>query len=284
MQVTMVSMLCGCLTNIVLDPLLIFGIGPFPAMGIRGAALATGIGQVLTLVIYLVIYAVRPPRVRIRRELLRPELTMIGRLYSIGIPAALNLALPSFLISALNVILAAWSEVYVLVLGIYYKLQTFLYLPANGIVQGMRPLVGYNYGAGEYRRVQQIYRIVLCMCGGIMAAGMLVCLAVPGVLMGLFTQNPDTVTVGASALRIISMGFVVSAFSVTSSGALEGLGKGAESLIISLCRYALIIIPAAFVLSRFFGPVGVWHAFWVAETLTALISLAVYHRVVKSAS
>lgn len=117
-----------------------------------------------------------------------------------------------------------------------------------------------------------------------MAAGMLVCLAVPGVLMGLFTQNPDTVTVGASALRIISMGFVVSAFSVTSSGALEGLGKGAESLIISLCRYALIIIPAAFVLSRFFGPVGVWHAFWVAETLTALISLAVYHRVVKSAS
>lgn len=284
MQVTMVSILCGCLTNIVLDPLLIFGIGPFPAMGIRGAALATGIGQVLTLVIYLVIYAVRPPRVRIRRELLRPELTMIGRLYSIGIPAALNLALPSFLISALNVILAAWSEVYVLVLGIYYKLQTFLYLPANGIVQGMRPLVGYNYGAGEYRRVQQIYRIVLCMCGGIMAAGMLVCLAVPGVLMGLFTQNPDTVTVGASALRIISMGFVVSAFSVTSSGALEGLGKGAESLIISLCRYALIIIPAAFVLSRFFGPVGVWHAFWVAETLTALISLAVYHRVVKSAS
>lgn len=171
-----------------------------------------------------------------------------------------------------------------LVLGIYYKLQTFLYLPANGIVQGMRPLVGYNYGAGEYRRVQQIYRIVLCMCGGIMAAGMLVCLAVPGVLMGLFTQNPDTVTVGASALRIISMGFVVSAFSVTLSGALEGLGKGAESLIISLCRYALIIIPAAFVLSRFFGPVGVWHAFWVAETLTALISLAVYHRVVKSAS
>ena len=153
MKTTMISLMCGCITNIVLDPVLIFGYGPFPEMGIEGAALATGIGQALTLAIYLVIYFVRPIRVHIRKQYILLSKKMVIRLYSIGIPATLNLALPSLLILALNAILAAYSEVYILVLGIYYKLQTFIYLPANGIVQGMRPLIGYNYGAGENKRV-----------------------------------------------------------------------------------------------------------------------------------
>ena len=115
---------------------------------------------------------------------------MILRLYSVGIPATLNLALPSILISALNGILASFSQVYILVLGIYYKLQTFLYLPANGFIQGMRPLVGFNYGAGEHRRVKQIYQIVLCMSGAIMAVGTVICLAVPGTADGLvYTES-----------------------------------------------------------------------------------------------
>ena len=190
----------------------------------------------------------------------------------------MNLALPSFLISSLNAILAAYSEVYILVLGIYYKLQTFLYLPANGIVQGMRPLIGYNYGAGEHKRVNQIYRIVLCMSGIIMAVGTIICLAIPGPLIGLFTHTPETIRAGETALRIISAGFLVSAVSVTSSGALEGLSKGTPSLIISVCRYILIIIPAAFLLSRIFGPAGVWNAFWIAEALSAAVAFVVYRR------
>ena len=156
MKTTMISLMCGCIINIVLDPVLIFGYGPFPKMGIEGAALATGIGQTLTLAIYLVVYLVRPIRVHIRRQYILPGKKMVIKLYSIGIPATLNLALPSLLISAVNAILTAYSEVYILVLGIYYKLQTFIYLPANGIVQGMRPLIGYNYGAGENKRVSQI--------------------------------------------------------------------------------------------------------------------------------
>ena len=184
MKTTMISLMCGCITNIVLDPVLIFGYGLFPAMGIEGAALATGIGQTLTLAIYLVVYFVRPIRIHIRRQYILPGKGMVLKLYSIGIPATLNLALPSLLISALNAILVAFSEVYILVLGIYYKLQTFIYLPANGIVQGMRPLIGYNYGAGENKRVSQIYKIVLCMSGIIMVLGTVICLLIPGQLMG----------------------------------------------------------------------------------------------------
>lgn len=196
MKTTMISLMCGCIINIVLDPVLIFGYGPFPKMGIEGAALATGIGQTLTLAIYLVVYFVRPIRVHICRQYILLSKKMVIKLYSIGIPATLNLALPSLLISALNAILAAYSEVYILVLGIYYKLQTFIYLPANGIVQGMRPLIGYNYGAGENKRVSQIYKIVLCMSGIIMVLGTVICLLIPGQLMGLFTHTEATIQTG----------------------------------------------------------------------------------------
>ncbi len=281
MKVTMISMMCGCIANIILDPVLIFGIGFFPAMGIEGAALATGIGQTITLAIYLVIYFVRPIRIRISRQFLTFDKKTALKLYFVGIPATLNMALPSVLISALNSILSSYSEVYILVLGIYYKLQTFLYLPANGIIQGMRPLIGYNYGAGEQKRVKEIYNIVLCMSSVIMVLGTIICLLIPGQLINLFTHVPETIHTGEIALRVISAGFLVSAISVTSSGALEGLGKGMPSLIISLCRYIIIIIPSAFLFSRLFGAVGVWNAFWVAEFITAIISFFIYHRTIK---
>lgn len=276
MKVSMLSMLCGCIANIALDPVLIFGLGPFPEMGIEGAALATGIGQVLTLIIYLVIYFTRPISVRIGKNYLARDKEVDRKIYSVGIPAALNLALPSLMISCFNGILSGYSQIYVLVLGIYYKLQTFLYLTSNGIVQGMRPLIGYNFGAREYERVRRIYQIALTMSAIIMIAGTVICLAVPEELMGLFTDNQETVMAGKAALRIISAGFIVSAVSVTSSGALEGLGKGLPSFVISLLRYVVIIIPAAFILSRIWGPAGVWNAFWIAEAITAAVAFLVY--------
>ena len=276
MMLTMVCMMSGCVTNIILDPVLIFGWGPFPELGIRGAALATGIGQVFSLLIYLVSYLVGNFPVRIRFSSDCRDLRLLRKMYSIGIPAALNLALPSLLISCLNVILTAYSQVYVLVLGVYYKLQTFLYLPANGIVQGIRPLVGYNFGAGEHARVRKIYRVALTLSGCIMLAGTVLCWLIPGSLMSLFSTNAGTIAEGSTALRIISLGFVVSSVSVISCGALEGLGQGRPSLIISLLRYALLIIPAAYILSRFLGAVGVWHAFWVTEVVTAVVSYALY--------
>ena len=281
MKVSMGALSTGCVCNILLDPVLIFGLGPVPAMGIAGAALATGIGQAATLVIYLVVYSTTESPVHLRRKALRPDLSLEGRLYAIGVPAILNLALPSLLVTFLNGLLAAFSESYVVVLGIYYKLQTFLYLPVSGIVQGMRPLVGYNYGAREHGRVSRLYNLTLGLSAGIMAIGTLLCLTIAGPLMGLFTSNPETIAIGQTALRIICLGFIVSAVSTTSSGALEGLGKGVPSLVISLCRYIIFIMPIAWVLCSRMGPTGVWHAFWITEVISAAVSLVVYRRAVR---
>lgn len=281
MLVSMISMAAGCISNIILDPLLIFGIGPFPQLGIKGAAIATVAGQFITLILYLIFYFAKPINVKIDFRNFKWNGKMIKKLYLIGIPAALNMALPSALISLLNAILAAFSQIYILVLGIYYKLQTFLYLSANGIIQGIRPLVSYNYGAGEHKRVKKIYLETMVLTVSIMIAGTILCLTIPDKLIGIFTNNSKTIEVGVTALRTISIGFIASAVSVVSCGALEGLSMGIPSLIISLCRYIIIIVPAAFVMSRLIGPDGVWNAFWITEIFTAIISYLIYRKKTK---
>ena len=280
MKASMTAMMAGCVANIVLDPMFIFGLGPIPAMGIDGAALATGLGQLLSLAIYLIFYFRSPIGVAIRMDEARNGLRMAGRLYGVGIPATLNLALSSVLVASLNAILSSFAEMYTLILGIYYRLQTFLYLPASGLVQGMRPIIGYNHGAGERKRVRQIFLLVLLLCALLMLLGTILSLAVPGRLIALFSDNVETIAAGAGALRIISLGFIVSSVSVAASGALEGLGKGLPSLWISLFRYVIIIIPLAYILSIVlgWGPDGVWMAFWVSEVVSAVFSIIICRR------
>lgn len=279
MKETMICMLTGFVANIILDPLLIFGIGPFAKMEIAGAAWATGIGQVLTLISYIVFYIVKPLPVRVKVKHIGWNSEIWGKLYSVGIPATLNLALSSVLLSVINGILAVYGDAYVLVFGAYYKLQSFIYLPSGGIIQGIRPLVGYNYGAGEKERVRKISQTALVMAALIMLVGTVLCLIIPNSLMTIFSKNPQTISIGSSALRIISLGFIISAVSVTICGVLEGLGKGMPSLWISLVRYIIVIIPLAFILSRIMNSAtGVWIAFPVTELIAAVISVIVYKR------
>ena len=164
----------------------------------------------------------------------------------------------------------------------YSTVVATLFALVIGLSQGLQPIVSYNYGAKEHARVAKLYQLTLGMSAVIMAAGTVICMAAPAPLIGLFSSNPETIAIGQTALRIICLGFVVSAVSTTSSGALEGLGKGAASLVISLCRYVIFIMPLAWLLCRQLGPTGVWHAFWVTEVLSAVIAFAVYRkRVVK---
>lgn len=284
MTVAMSCVLAGCIVNLVLDPIMIFGLGPIPSMGIQGAAIATGLGQTVNFVLYLIIGKIRPLNLKLKKPKKLLDMPLIARLYSIGLPALLNLALPSILISALNSILAGYSQAYVVVLGVYYKLQTFLYMPASGIVQGMRPLIGYNYGAGEMERVHRIFRTSLIMIVVIMTIGMAVCLVLPDSLISLFSDSAQTIEYGTSALRIICLGFVVSSISVAACGALEGLGMGMPSLWITLCRYMAVIIPAAWIFSMMIGATGVWWSFPFAELVSGIAAWFIYHHTLRKLS
>lgn len=277
-RISMASMMAGCIANMILDPVMIFGIGPCPAMGIEGAAAATVIGQALSLAVYLVLDARGFLGIGMSLRTGVKGLDLAGRIYRVGVPVMLSCALPSVMITVMNAILAACSASGVLILGVYYKLQTFIYLSANGIVQGIRPLVAYNYGARLPKRVKAISRIALVMSAAVMAAGTAVCLLFPAQLMGMFTDNKETIREGAGALRVISAGFIVSSVSVTMCGVLEGLGFGTWSFVINLMRYVVLILPAAFILSRFFGSAGVWNAFWVAEAASAAVAAWMYRK------
>ena len=258
---------------------IVFSFSIFKGLGISGAALATAIGQISTFLLYIYIYTKYNIGIKFNIKNFNLDIQIVKKLYAVGIPATLNMALPSVLTSALNAILTAFSGMYIVILGIYYKLQTFLYLPANGLIQGMRPIIGYNYGANEKKRVHKIYNTSLILNSTIMIFGTIICLIFPSRLMSLFTTNEATVKAGETALRIICLGFIVSTISITASGALEGLGMGIESLLISLLRYVVIIIPASFILSRFIGIYGVWHAFWITEAVTALFSYIMVRKI-----
>ena len=187
MKVSMICMMAGCVTNIILDPLFIFGAGFIPAMGIKGAAIATVTGQCVTLLAYFLFYTFSPVPVRFSLKEVHFDGKICKELYSIGIPAGLNMALPSLQVFVLNKILSVYQGGYVLVLGSYYKLQTFLYLTANGVVQGMRPVLSFNYGAGEHKRVRNIFICSLSIIGIVMTLGTILCLIAPDRLIGILS-------------------------------------------------------------------------------------------------
>ena len=274
MKRPMAAQIVGAVINIIFDPILIFGRFGLPEMGIAGAGAASVMGQFAAAFITGSKAFTKAPSLSDARY-------WTGRIFKLGYPSIIMQCLYTVYISLLNFILAGFCDEAVTVLGLYYKLQTFLYLPANGVVQGIRPIIGYNYGAKELDRVKKIFYTAMAIVAVIMVIGTVLCILLPDMLMSMFTQNSDTVLKGVNALRILCAGFVVSAVSVTATGALEGLGKGTLSLIISLLRYALLIIPIAYVLSILTGVTGVWHAFWITESITSVIAYIIFIRMLK---
>lgn len=277
MMTAMLLLGVSCITNIILDPILIFGYFGLPAMGVSGAALATVIGQSFGFLLYAVIYKKKKISVRISRKYIHLCKEIIRPIYSVGVPSGLMIAMPSLLVSILNGMLIRYSEIYVAVLGVYFKLQTFIYMPANGIIQGMRTIVSYNYGAGEKKRVNQAVRFSLILAAAIMAAGTAAALIFPGQILSLFDADGELIKRGILALRIISLGFIVSSAGVVYCGAFEALGQGLKSLIVSVIRQLLILLPA-WVLSCLFGVTGIWIAFPVSELLAAVVAWILYRK------
>ena len=272
---SMITQLTGAITNIILDPILIFGLLGFPKMGIAGAAWATVIGQCLGAVVAVILNHCKNPEIHLRLRHIRPSGKLMGEITAISIPSIIMSCISSLTCFVMDLILITFSSTAVAVFGVYFKLQSFVFMPVFGLNNGMVPIIGFNYGAGEHKRVRKIYEITLIMCAVIMLIGTGICLAIPEQLIGLFSSNPETIRLGGQALTRISVGFLISAVSITSSGALEGLGKGGSSLIISLCRNVIVILPAAYLLSHLGGGVFVWHAFWITEVISAAVSLVV---------
>lgn len=274
MKTTMVLLTTGCIINIVLDPILIFGLLGFPAMGVTGAAIATVIGQIVSFLLYVLVYLKRKNHfpVTIHPKYLRLDTNIIKRIYSVGIPSMIMMILPSVLVSILNHILAGFSEIYIAVLGIYFKLQTFIYMPANGIIQGMRPIIGFNYGAGKTDRVRKTIQYSLISAAFIMLLGTVAALGFPTQILGMFDAEDALLIAGIPALRIISLGFIISSIGIIYAGTFEALGKGTESLIVSLLRQFVITIPLSFVLSRFLGVNGIWMAFPISEVCGSIVA------------
>lgn len=250
-------------------------------MGVEGAAVATIIGQMSAMLLSFLLFFFGKYDVGLKIRGFRFSMKTVRSIYAVAIPSTVMMSIASVLVMGLNAILGRFSEFAVSAFGSYYKLQTFVYMPANGLVQGMRPILSFNYGAKNRTRVMGTLRCSLLVVLLIMAAGTLLFMAAPAAVLGLFNASPEVLGIGIPALRILCTSFIVSSVGVVFSALFESLGMGKESLVISLLRQFAITLPLAFLLSIPFGLTGIWIAFPIAETAAALVSLLLFRRVRK---
>ena len=268
MVIPMAMQALGAIINIILDPIMIFGYFGFPALGVKGAAIATVIGQFAACICSVILFVARCKEIK----------TIVSQLYVVAIPSTIMMSLPSVLIGILNGILAAISQVGVAVLGIYFKLQSFVYMPGNGVIQGMRPMISYSYGAKQYDRLKETIKVSVLVSGVIMILGTMLFVLLPRPILELFKAGDEMMTMGETALRVIGTGFIFSAVSTVFAGVFEALGRGVESLVVSLLRQLVIIVPVSLMLVRFLGVTGVWISFPVAEIIAMVISIILLRR------
>ncbi|MDO4601475.1 MAG: MATE family efflux transporter [Eubacteriales bacterium] len=281
MVLPMIFQGAGAIFNIILDPIFIFGWFGIPAMGVTGAAIATVASQIFAAALSMVFFLKKCTSVRIHLKGFRFEKNMLWKIYTVAIPSAIMMSLPSVLVAALNSVLAAFSATAIAVFGLYIKIQTFVYMPANGVIQGMRPIMSYNYGAGNRKRMKETLKASLEAAGVIMALGTVLFMAFPQGIMKLFNANAEMLEIGVPMLRIIAIGFIISTVGCVLSGAFEALGKGVQSLVVSLLRQLVIIIPMSAVLAKTAGLYGVWATFPVAELIAAIIGCILYRNFMK---
>ncbi len=280
-------LLTGAVTNIILDPIMIFGLFGLPEMGVTGAAVATVLGQILSMVYALWVMFTKKHIVSIRLRGFRPQGRIIRDIYTVGFPSIVMQSIGSVLTACMNMILIGFSETAVSVLGIYFKLQSFVFMPVFGLNQGVMPIMGYSYGARKKARLLEALKWGICIAAVIMAAGTLLFWAVPGLLLGLFNPTPELLELGVPALRIISLSFIPAAFGIMFGTIFQATGFGVRSLCISVLRQLVVILPVAWYLSRF-GVGYVWYAFPFAELFSVgasiLFFLDLYRRRIRDLS
>lgn len=262
---SMVSLVAGALTNLLLDPILIFGLLGMPALGVRGAAIATVIGQWVSAGVAIWLNLKKNPIVHIRLKGYSPDLGSIVQIYKVGLPTIITQALGSLMMAAANAILMPFSPTAVAFFGVYYKLQSFLFMPMNGLGQAAIPIVGYSYGAKKYARIGEALRIMLPSAVAISLVITLVFELFPAQLLGFFSPSPEMLAIGVPALRIIAPTFAFGAVTIILGYAMSGLGSGVINMVGTALRQLVVFIPLAYLLAAYCGIDKVWYAFWVSE-------------------
>ena len=284
-MLSMISQIVGAVANIILDPIMIFGLLGFPKLGVAGAAYATVIGQFIAAVVGLFLNVKYNKEIHLSiKQILHPLMSIIKPIYFIAIPSILMVSIGSVMTYAMNIILIAFSTTATAVFGVYFKLQSFFFLPVFGLNNGLIPVLSYNYGAMNKKRIDEALRFSLALAFGIMLAGTLLLEAVPGVLLDMFNAADDMKSMGIIALRTIAIHFPLAAIGIVLSSVFQAFAQSIYSLIISVMRQLVVLIPAAWLLAQTGNVNNVWWSFFVAEIISLLASIyffkKVYHRTI----
>lgn len=269
----------GAITNIILDPIMIFGLLGCPAMGIRGAALATVIGQIFAAILSFFFNRAKNEDVHISLRGFRPNGRIIRVIYEVGVPSIIMQSISSVMTYGMNLILISFSATAVTVFGVYYKLQSFIFMPIFGLNNGMIPIVAFNYGAKQKKRIMDTARLSIFIAVGIMLTGLLIFQTIPETLLLLFDASDHMIEVGVPALRLISLSFVFAGYCIIASSVFQALGNGVYSLLVSLVRQLFCILPAAFLFAKFLGLHAVWYAFPLSEVVSVILSTFLFRRI-----
>ena len=281
-QLSMISQLVGAVVNIILDPIFIFGYCGQALSGTTGAAVATVIGQFCGAGMTLFFNTRKNPDIQISFKGFRPSAKAIGRIYTVGLPSIAMQCVGSLMTFGMNLILMAFSATAVAVFGVYFKLQSFVFMPIFGLNNGMVPIISYNYGARRPDRVKKTIKLAVFYAELVMFIGFCVFQFAPGLVLSIFAASDAMLVIGIPAMRIICLHFLLTGVSIVLSSVFQALGNGVFSLIVSVCRQLFVLLPAAWLLAQTGSVNNVWWAFLISEVVSFLMSLAFYARINKT--
>ena len=276
---SMISQLSGALTNIILDPILIFGMFGFPKMGVTGAALATVIGQCVAGIVAGTCNHKFNHEVKFEFKGFRPDLKIIGTIYAVGIPSIIMQSIGSIMTYCMNRILIEFSSTATAVFGVYFKLQSFFFMPVFGLNNGITPIIAYNYGARQRKRMTKTIKLSLFVAFCLTFIGFVLFESIPQVLLGMFSASDDLLKIGIPALRTIGVHYLIAWYCIIVGTVFQALGKAIFSMVVSIMRQLVVLIPAAYLLAKFGGLHMVWWSFPIAEIMSFIVSTAFLIRI-----
>ncbi len=278
---TMITQGTGAVINIILDPILIFGYFGMPKMAVAGAAVATVVGQCVAGMLAIIMNVKVNQEIHVGMKGFKPNGKVVKQIYMIGIPSIIMQAIGSVMTYGMNRILITFTDTATAVFGVYFKLQSFVFMPVFGLNNGMVPIIAYNYGAGNKERVVKTFKLSVCYAVAIMAAGVVIMQCIPDRLLLLFEASETMLDIGVPALRIISTCFVVAAFCIVTGSVFQALGYAWYSMINSICRQLVVLLPAAYLLALTGKLKNVWWSFPIAEVMSASVTVFFLARIWK---